>query len=97
MLYLTSDTDLPQWSGKGSVVLEPVEWPVHDYSGKSYDDSVYLSFEKSESSQQGMAVSPSYFTMEAFVTSSIWPRGKKREAFIWVLVRETEQMPIPTM
>lgn len=60
VLYLTSDTDLPQWSGKGSVVLEPVEWPVHDYSGKSYDDSVYLSFEKSESSQQGMAVYGNY-------------------------------------
>ena len=60
VLYLTSDTALPQWSGKGSVVLEPVEWPVHDYSGKSYDDSLYLSFEKSESSQQGMAVYGNY-------------------------------------
>ena len=46
---------------------------------------------------QFMAITPFYFTMGAFVTSSIWPRGKKREAFIWVLVRETEQMPIPTM
>ena len=60
LLRLTKDTVLPNWEGPGSIVLDTGDYPTHDYTGDPYSESLYLSYTKSASSQQGMALYGDY-------------------------------------